>query len=96
MNWQTLIAREPELAGIERSARACRQQAGTWYDFESEHGRRVHILASRWPTSRLRAAAMRVITSHLMAVWCQAMLEPPAILPWDSRPSYVGGIEVER
>ena len=73
MDWKMMVAREPELQGIERACRAARQQGATWYDFQVEHHGQIAILAGRMPTPGLRLEAMRIIDDHLMRVWNSAL-----------------------
>ena len=89
MGWKMMASREPELIGIERACRACRQQGATWVDFQAEHGDRIHIVASGLPTPWLRAEAVSAIYEHLFETWNSAMDGPPVLLPWDNRPGYV-------
>ncbi len=90
MNWKSMVIREPELAHLERSCRAARQQGAGWHDFWSEHhvqlGRLVGPIA-RSPVLR-PDKAYRIARTHLLQVWIDAMAEPVA-LPWDSRPLFV-------
>ena len=88
MTWQTLLVRDPELAGIARACRAARQQGADWHDFHREHHTQIIILAGRMPTPALRSEAVQTIYEHLFTVWVEALDGPPAALPWDSRPAY--------
>lgn len=89
MTWQTMVNREPELAGIERACRAARQQGASWFDFWSTHVEQLTRMVG--PVARcpgLRSdRAWKVMLSHLLQVWLDAMTEPPT-LPWDSRPMH--------
>ncbi len=90
MDWKSIVAREPELAHIERSCRAARQQGADWHDFWLEHVDQLTRLVgpiARKPVLRTDRA-YRVARCHLLTVWINSMDGPPAVLPWDSRPVF--------
>ena len=56
MNWDTLTEREPELVGVERACRACRQRGADWHDFLVVHVAQLTRLVGRVPVVTMHDA----------------------------------------
>ena len=85
MNWKTMVAREPELAFIERACRECRRDGGGWFDFWSANVAEITRLVG--PVARcpgLRSdRAWKVMRTRFLQTWIDAMAERRTG-PWDT------------
>lgn len=78
MNWKSMVEREPDLAHLERSCRAAKQQGAKWHDFWSTHVEQINRLVgpvARCPALRSERA-WKVVMAHLLQVWIDAVGKP--------------------
>lgn len=85
MNWNQMLDIEPELAFIERSCRACREDGGKFVDFWTQNVSEITRLVgpvARCPALR-SGRAWKVMHSHFLQTWIDATGETRTG-PWDT------------
>ena len=88
MDFEKMMGIEPRLKHLADSARAAKQQGGSWYDFwHTHHDQMVQMVGTHAACPQLRNdRAWAAAHGFLCKTWVKAELADPSRLAWSERP----------